>query len=108
MTSPSPAGTCAPRAAAAATVVVTDHALTVELGDGRSISAQIEWYPRLAHATRQERDNWRMIGGGRGIRWGDLDEDISIENLLAGRRSTESPTSFQRWLAGRTERRTRA
>ncbi len=82
-------------------VVVTDHALTVELGDGRSLSAPIEWHPRLAHATRQERDNYRLIGGGRGIHWGDLDEDISLESLLAGRGSTENRTSFQRWLAGR-------
>ena len=94
-TSPVDATTAAER------VVVTDHALTVELGDGRSISAPLEWYPRLAHATRQERDNWRLIGGGQGIHWGDLDEDISIESLLAGRRSTESPTSFRRWLARR-------
>ena len=89
-------------------VVVTDHALTVELGDGRRISAPIEWYPRLAHATRQEHDNCRLIGGGRGIHWGDLDEDISIESLLAGRGSTESRTSFQRWLAGRSRATTRA
>ena len=95
------AGECAPRAAAAATVVVTDHALTVELADGRSLSAPIEWYPRLVHATRQERDNWRLIGGGRGIHWEDLDEDIGIESMLAGRRSTESPTSFRRWLSER-------
>ncbi len=94
-TSPVDAATAAER------VVVTDHGLTVELGDGRSISAPIEWYPRLAHATQQERDNWRLIGGGQGIHWGDLDEDISIESLLAGRRSAESRTSFQRWLAGR-------
>lgn len=94
-TSPVDATTAAER------VVVTDHALTVELGDGRRISAPIEWYPRLAHATQQERDNWRLIGGGQGIHWGDLDEDISIESLLAGRRSTESLTSFQRWLAER-------
>ncbi len=94
-TSPVDAATAAER------VVVTDDALTVDLGDGRRISAPLEWYPRLAHATRQERDNWRLIGGGQGIHWGDLDEDISIESLLAGRRSMESRTSFQRWLAGR-------
>ncbi len=86
---------------AAERVVITDHVLTVELGDGRSISAPIEWYPRLAHATQQERNNWRLIGGGRGIHWGDLDEDISVEGLLAGRRSTESRASFRRWLAAR-------
>ena len=104
-TSPSPAGTCARRAAdptaAVERVVVTDHALTVELADGRRISAPIEWYPRLVHATQRERDNWRPIGGDRGIHWEDLDEDIRIESVLAGLRSTENPTSFRRWLAGR-------
>ena len=104
-TSPSPAGTCAHRAVdpntAAERVAVTDHALTVGLRDGRRIVVPIEWYPRLVHATRQERDNWRLIGGGVGIHWGDLDEDISIESLLAGRRSSESLRSFRRWLAGR-------
>ena len=94
--------------AAVQRVVITDHALTIELGDGRSLSAPIEWYPRLAHATPRERDNWRLIGGGRGIHWEDLDEDISLESLLAGRRSTESRTSFQRWLAGRIRAATRA
>ena len=94
-TSPIEAATAAER------VVVTDDALTVELGDGRRISAPIEWYPRLLHATQQERDNWRLIGGGQGIHWRDLDEDISIESLLAGRGSMESRTSFQRWLAAR-------
>ncbi len=88
--------------AAAERVVITDHALTVELGEGRSISAPITWYPRLAHATRQERNNWRLVGGGRGVHWGDIDEDISVEGLLAGRRSTESRASFQRWLAARS------
>ena len=88
-------------ATAAERVVVTDHALTVELGDGRSISAPIQWYPRLAHATRQERKNWRLIDGGRGIHWRDVDEDITVESLLAGRRSAESQASFQRWLASR-------
>lgn len=94
-TSPVDATTAAER------VVVTDYALTVELGDGRRISAPVEWYPRLAQATQQERDNWRLIGGGQGIHWVDLDEDVSVESLLAGRRSTESPTSLQRWLAAR-------
>ncbi|MCY4506540.1 MAG: DUF2442 domain-containing protein [Acidobacteria bacterium] len=94
-TSPVDAPTAAER------VVITDHALTVELGDGRCISAPIEWYPRLAHATQQERNNWRLIGGGRGIHWRDIDEDISVEGLLAGRRSTESRASFQRWLTAR-------
>ena len=104
-TSPSPASACAHRAAdptaAVERVVITDDALIVEFRDGRGVSAPIEWYPRLVHARRQERDNWRLIGDGRGIRWEDLDEDIGIVSMLAGRRSTESPTSFRRWLAGR-------
>lgn len=88
-------------ATAAERVVVTDHALTVELGDGRSVSVPIQWYPRLERATQQERKNWRLIDGGRGVHWRDVDEDISVESLLAGRRSAESPVSFQRWLASR-------
>ena len=85
----------------APSLAVTDDTLTVELADGRTISLPLAWYPRLAHATRQERDNWRLIGQGQGIHWPDLDEDISIESLLAGRKSDESPQSFARWLQAR-------
>jgi hypothetical protein len=73
----------------------------VDLADGRSIAVPIAWYPRLAHGTPAERANWRLIGRGEGIHWPDLDEDISVENLLAGSRSGESQTSFKRWLASR-------
>ena len=59
------------------------------------------WYPRLAHATTEERDRWRLIGQGEGIHWPDLDEDISVDNLLAGRASGESQASLRRWLEGR-------
>ena len=59
-------------------VIVTDDALTAELSDGRTISVPLDWYPRLAHATPQERDNWELIGPGEGIHWPDLDEDISV------------------------------
>ena len=79
----------------------TDDTLSVELSDGRSISTPLAWYPRLLHATKDERDNWRLIAGGQGIHWPELDEDISIENLLAGKASGESQRSFQRWLDGR-------
>ncbi|HEX6751897.1 MAG TPA: DUF2442 domain-containing protein [Longimicrobium sp.] len=79
-------------------VTVTDDALTVELADGRTISAPLAWYPRLAHGTPEERGNWRFIGGGEGIHWPDLDEDISVENLLAGKPSGESQRSLKRWL----------
>lgn len=83
-------------------VVTTDSTLTVDLDDGRSISVPLAWYPRLVHASQEERDNWRMIGQGHGLHWESLDEDISIENLLAGHRSGESQKSFERWLASRT------
>jgi len=79
-------------------VVVTSDELTVDLVDGRTVSVPLSCYPRLVHASENERNNWRLIGYGEGIHWPDLDEDISIENLLLGRRSGESPDSFQRWL----------
>lgn len=83
-------------------VTANDDTLTVDLDDGRSISVPLAWYPRLVHASQQERDNWRIIGQGRGLHWESLDEDISIENLLTGHRSGESQKSFERWLASRT------
>jgi Protein of unknown function (DUF2442) len=85
----------------AETVTVTDDALTVELSDGRSISAPLAWYPRLVHGTPKDRSNWRLVGQGIGIHWPALDEDISVENLLAGRASGESQRSLKRWLAQR-------
>ncbi len=84
-------------------VEVTDDTLTAELADGRSISVPLGWYPRLAHATPDERRNWRLIGGGEGVHWPDLDEDISVEGLLAGRPSGESQASLKRWLEKRTD-----
>ena len=82
-------------------VNVTEDNLTVELDDGRSISVPLTWYPRLWHGTPTERQNWRMIGDGVGIHWPDLDEDISIEGLILGRRSGESQRSLNRWLEQR-------
>jgi hypothetical protein len=82
-------------------VAVSDDSLSVELADGRSIATLLAWYPRLARAGMKERNNWRLIGGGRGIHWPEIDEDISIANLLAGQPSCESQASFKRWLAGR-------
>jgi len=78
-------------------VDVTDHMLTVKLSDGRMISAPLAWYPRLASGTPEERDHWE-IGSGIGVHWPELDEDISVENLLRGQPSGESQKSFQRWL----------
>ena len=82
-------------------VAVTDDTLSMDLSDGRTISVPLAWYPRLLHATTQERNNWRLIGNGQGIHWEDIDEDISVEGLLAGRTSGESQASFQKWLSQR-------
>ncbi|MCL6642174.1 MAG: DUF2442 domain-containing protein [Candidatus Bipolaricaulota bacterium] len=82
-------------------VRVTDDALIVELSDGRIVSVPLAWYPRLLHGTPQERRNWQLIGKGEGIHWPDLDEDISVENLLLGKPSGESQRSFKRWLEQR-------
>jgi hypothetical protein len=82
-------------------VTVTEDTITVELSDGRSISAPLAWYPRLVHGTPEERANWRLVGRGTGIHWPTLDEDISVENLLAGQASGESQRSLKRWLSQR-------
>jgi hypothetical protein len=80
------------------TVSVTDDTLAVDLEDGRTISVPIIWYPRLAYGTSKERANFQISSAGYGIHWPDLDEDIGIEGLLLGKKSTESPESFARWL----------
>src|SRR5882762_2782004 len=85
----------------AAYVVVTEAAMTVTLRDGRTLSVPLAWYPRLVHGTPAERNHWELIGRGVGIHWPDLDEDISVEGLIAGRRSGESPKSFRRFLEQR-------
>ncbi len=82
-------------------VAVSDDTLTVELDDGRTVSVPLSWYPRLVHGTTEERQHWRLIADGEGIHWPDLDEDISVANLLAGKPSGESQRSFKRWLEGR-------
>lgn len=64
-------------------VACTDTALRVVLADGREVAAPMEWFPRLRDATADQRRNWRLIGGGVGIHWPDLDEDISVAGLLA-------------------------
>ena len=88
-------------AAVATDVRVTSRALVVELRDGRTVSIPLEWYPRLAHGTPRERQQWELIGAGLGIHWPALDEDISIDGLLQGRPSGESDASFSRWLTSR-------
>ena len=82
-------------------VTVTEDSLTIDLVDGRALSVPLAWYPRLLHGTPEERNHWRLIGRGEGIHWPDLDEDISVENLLAGKPSRESQCSLKRWLEER-------
>ena len=82
-------------------VRISDDSLGADLADGRTITVPLAWFPRLAHASPAERDNWRLIAGGEGIHWPDLDEDISVASLLAGRKSGESRESLQRWLQDR-------
>jgi hypothetical protein len=68
----------------AATVRCTDDELVVVLSDGRTLSVPLAWFPRLLRATSAERADWRLIGSGEGIRWGTLDEDLSVRGLLRG------------------------
>lgn len=85
----------------AQTLVITEDSLIVDLSDGRSITVPLAWYPRLVHGTPEERSNWRWIGDREGIHWTDLDEDISVENLILGHPSGESQDSFRQWLEKR-------
>ncbi|HEY4918474.1 MAG TPA: DUF2442 domain-containing protein [Xanthobacteraceae bacterium] len=63
-------------------VTVTDDQLVVVLADGRELAAPLAWFPRLLEATPDQRRNWRLIGGGHGIHWADVDEDVSVVSLL--------------------------
>lgn len=92
------------RQALAKEVKVTRDELRVVLNDGRTIAAPLTWYPRLLHGTSEERAEWRLIGKGAGIHWETLDEDISVEGLLAGLPSRESQESLKKWLSSRAKR----
>lgn len=82
-------------------VEFTADALHLRLADGREVSAPLAWYPRLASGTATERANHRLIGGGHGVHWPELDEDISVENVLSGKASGESQASLKAWLSSR-------
>jgi hypothetical protein len=82
-------------------VTVSQDTLSVDLSDGRTISAPLAWFPRLFHATSAERKKWRFIGKGQGIHWEEIDEDVSVEGLLAGKPSGESQASLEKWLSKR-------
>ena len=87
--------------ARAQSVQVSEDALSVDLMDGRTFIVPLVWYPRLWHGTRLERDRLEIIGGGAYIHWSDLDEDLTVAGLLAGRRSAEGAKSLKKWLQSR-------
>jgi hypothetical protein len=85
----------------AVAVHFSEDSMAVSLDDGRILSVPLAWYPRLLTGTAQERGHYELIGDGEGIHWPNLDEDISVEGLLAGKRSAESDSSLARWLETR-------
>lgn len=89
------------REAIAQKVEVTADELIVSLVDGRRIAVPISWYPRLSHATSEERSHFELLGRGTGIHWPMLDEDLSVSGILKGNPSFESKQSFQHWLEQR-------
>jgi hypothetical protein len=80
---------------------LNEEALTVDLVDGRTIIVPLAWFPRLWHGTPQERHHFEFVADGAYIHWPDLDEDLTVAGLLAGRRSRETPESLSKWLASR-------
>jgi hypothetical protein len=82
-------------------VEVKEDTLIVSLADGRVISVPLAWFPRLWYGTPEERANFEVIGDGNYIHWPDLDEDLSVAGILAGRRAKENPESLKKWLESR-------
>ena len=80
---------------------LTAEALTVDLVDGRTIIVPLVWFPRLWHGTLQERSHFEIFGDGTYIHWPDLDEDLTVAGLLAGRQSGENARSLKKWLRSR-------
>jgi hypothetical protein len=85
-------------------VRATEDTLTIDLSAGRTISIPLGWSPRFEHASSEERANWRLMVEVKEIHWADIDEDISVEGLLAGKPSGESQESFKKWLQNRPSR----
>ena len=71
-------------------VAVGENELSVSLRDGRKITVPLAWYPRLLHASQAQLANWEILGNGEGIRWPDVDEDLSIAGLLRGTPAVEA------------------
>lgn len=70
-----------------------EHTLTANLADGRAITVPLAWYPRLLHATAEQRRNWELSGAGFGVHWPDVDEDLSSEGMLRGAPAAVKRTS---------------
>ena len=87
--------------ARARSVMVSEDGLTIDLVDGRTIIVPLVWYPRLWYGTPAERNHFEVFGDGAYIHWPDLDEDLTVAGLLAGRRSGESSQSLKKWLEAR-------
>jgi len=85
-------------------VRVTEDEIIAHLVDGRVISVPVAWSWRLSEATPAQRAHFRLIGSGQGVHWPEIDEDISVENLILGKASGESQRSFNRWLDERAKR----
>ncbi len=85
-------------------VHLTEDVLGIDLVDGRTITIPLAWYPRLWYGSPEERARFEIIGDGKYIHWPDLDEDLSVMGILAGRLSVESAESLKRWLASREDR----
>lgn len=71
----------------AAEVEITPDELLVSLKDGRKLSVPLTWFPRILHASEEQRQQWELLGDGEGIRWPSVDEDVSIVGLLGGTRA---------------------
>ncbi len=82
-------------------VTASEDSLTIDLADGRTLIVPLLLYPRLWHGTPEERNHVEIFGDGTHLHWPDLDEDLTVEGLLAGRPSGESPQSLKNWLAER-------
>lgn len=85
-------------------VLIGDEMIEMELDDGRKISMPLKSFPRLFFGTDKERNNWRIVAKGEGVHWNDLDEDINVVDFVAGKPSSESKSSFSKWLRNREKK----
>ncbi len=88
--------------ARAESATIDEDSLTVNLVDSRTVIAPLAWYPRLWHGSSEERSRFKIIGDGTLIHWPELDEDLSVAGILAGRKSGESQESLKKWLDARS------